>query len=66
MSLATLAWENKSQAKETMGKEKKKISFLSGLSLPKMEYQNSFNWLMKTQGEISQAGSYAAQRELIS
>ena len=65
MGLATLTWKNRSQAKETMGKEKKPFPFLSGLALPQREYQNNFIWLMKTWSEISQAGSCTAQRELI-
>lgn len=44
-------------------KERKKLSFPSGFSLPKREYQNNFSCLMN--GEIFQAGSCTAQRELI-
>lgn len=58
---STLAW-SKNQAKERMGKGKGKF-FLLGFSLPKREYQNNFSLMMK--GEILQAGSYTAQRELI-
>ena len=51
------------QAKERMGKGKRKI-FLLGFNLQKGSIKNNFSWLMKD--EISQAGSCTDQRELMS